>query len=404
MSDDSSLKITLTQAPVKEYKNIEYYIGAIGVLVIGICFIFGRRGSGESLFYHLIMIFGALLVLLAASNIVLENAVKLAEAIGVSQLVIGLTFVSIGTSIPEIFTCIISALRNVGGFAVGDIYGSYITQLTLIIGIVILIIPRDVNRSFSPHILRDGGLVIISLIILSLQISDGYLSRWEAGFSMLLFFGYIGYLYRSSMHDMDSKIEQIHTINAMEQDLGIHSAAQIETQITTTTAQIKYSQKQIFAFIVFLLFGTLLTYFGADLVVDNGVSIARSLNVSEHIIAATIVGAGTAIPEMAVSVNAARRNNPDIAFGNLLGSNIVDPLFSVSVGVLIQPITLTAFAVEHILFKTLPIAIVVVSSIILMFSRKRGSKRSGLLFGIVLLGMYALFLFFSFFKSSGKFF
>ena len=261
-------------------------------------------------------------------------------------------------------------MRHVGAFAIGDIYGSYITQLTVILGVVILIIPKNVNRTFSPHIVRDGGLVLISLIILSVQLSDGYISRWEAIFSISLYLGYVIYLYKSSLKDKDTKVEQLSTIVAMEQNLGIHSinptlvqvplASEMLSSLNFNSSALPVIEKprkspvQIVKYISLVLIGTLLTYFGADLVVTSGVDIAISLNVSEHIIAATIVGAGTAIPEFTVSVNAARRQKPDIAFGNLLGSNIVDPLFSVAIGVLIQPIYLSEMAIHHILYDTLP--------------------------------------------------
>jgi cation:H+ antiporter len=397
-SHENQLKLSLSPPPVKEIKNLEYYIGSIGLSIILVCLGLKKVGFDQYLLFNIIMIIGAILLLVAASNVVLENAVKLAESLGVSELVIGLTIVSIGTSIPEIFTCIISAIRDVGAFAVGDIYGSYVTQLTFILGLVILIIPKDVNRSFAPHILRDGGLVIISIIILTIQVADGYISRWEAVFSMTLFLGYIIYLYRTSSNDEEVKIEELHNINEMEQDMGIHANNAMNPGVEPINyeAKSKPTKKQLIGYLCLVLLGTLMTYLGADMVVTSGVTIARSLDVSEHIIASTIVGAGTAIPEMAVSVNAARRQKPDIAFGNLLGSNVVDPLFSVAIGVLIKPIVLTEFAVEHILLKTFPIALFVVASIILMFSRKRGNIASGMLYGLFLVGIYILFLFFAF--------
>ena len=400
---NEQLQFHITEPEVKEHPYAEYYIGLVGVIIIVCCMVYGVNTHGESLWFNLVLMTGSLMLLLGASNAVLEFAVKLAEALGVSELVIGLTIVSIGTSIPEIFTAIISARLGLGAIVIGDIYGSYITQLSIFLGIVILMAPLTVNRSFVPHVKRDGGLMLTALLILSLNISDGHMTRLEAGISMLIFFGYVAYLYITAKKNPAIQEEQMHMIQGMEQAEGIHRIAELETVSTnfnfreqTPQLKVKVPSIKIVIYVTSLLAGCLICYLGAHFVVVSGSNIARMADLPEHTVGATIIGFGTGFPEFVVSVAAVKRKKHDIAYGNLLGSNVVDPLFSISLGVLFNPISLTESDLHGILGILLPIAIITDIFIIIIFSRRFSKRNQEIMFGISFIVIYATFLVISF--------
>jgi cation:H+ antiporter len=418
-SNHSELQFSVVEPELKKHENIEYYFILIGLGIIGLCLGLGLENNKGNIIYNFVLITGSLFLLLGASNIVLEYAVRLAKSIGISELIIGLTIVSIGTSIPEIFTSIISAQKGVGGLAIGDIVGSYITQLSVLLGIVILIAPHTVKKSFLPHRKRDIGLMVLSMAILILCILDGVFTRFEAILCILLFFFYTAYLYIDAKKNPEKKEEQLYTIKEMEEDLGIHSPrnnndlVDIDNNIIKNSSEPKIeplnnkeqtllnpngkpTPQQVFLYIAIVIGGILLTYFGALNVVRGGVNIAHGFNVSEHVIGATIVGLGTAIPELTVSSIAMKKNKPDIAYGNFIGSNIVDPLFSAPLGALVQPIYLDQLAVVGLVHIMFPIALFIGLYLFTIFNRTNTTRRQGQIFALILICIYVLFIILSF--------
>jgi cation:H+ antiporter len=393
---------SLSSPPANGGRNYrEYQVIAVGAALMFLSYVFGYGVDVANNVTNLLMLAGSLLVLLAGSNIVLEFAVKLAEAAGVSELVIGLTIVSIGTSIPEMFTAILSSSKGIGGFVIGDIYGSYITQLTVFLGIVIIWAPRTVNRSFVPDVKRDAGLMVLALCFLSFNISDGKLTYLEATISTSLFVVYTIYLYWKSKKNPSKQATQIMEMESLEEIEGVHSKKEMveiiktkETmgKINAVPLKFKKSKALIALYVVLVLVGTIFCYVGAHWMVESGVLIAESVHVPEHIIAATIVGFGTGLPEFVVSFLAVRKRRYTIAYGNLLGSNVVDPLFSISLGVFTREITMPTAAAWQIISNILPIAILIGFWIIYIFSRKITSRAQGHAFGGVLIGFYGVFL------------
>jgi cation:H+ antiporter len=385
--------------------KLEYFLGLFGISLILIWSVVRNPDLNDSRIINLIIIIAALCLLVGASDIVLEFSVKLAELLHVSELVIGLTIVAIGTSIPEIFTAILSAQKGVGAFIIGDIFGSDITQLTIFMGIVILASPLTVNRKIVPHVKRDGGLMLCSILFLSFNISDGLFTLTEAIISISLFTVYVLYLYISASHKTETKKEQIKYIVSMEEMQGVHSeqekacaeikekeTEEISVEVFGCPPLPVHKGLKIAKYVVLVIFGTLLCYVGASFVVDSGSNIATSFGVSEHVIGATIVGFGTGFPEFIVSIQAVRKKKFDIAFGNLLGSNIVDPLLSISLGVLFKPIALGPEALTGILGFLLPFAIIVDVFVILIFNRKSNTKTQGIIIGSIFILLYCCFL------------
>ncbi len=383
--------------------KMEYLASAIGLVFIMAWVLCYRPEFAFNIPLNLLLVIGSIALLLGASEIVLEFSLKLAEHAGVSQIVIGLTIVSIGTSIPEMFTAVASALQGAGGFVVGDIYGSYITQLTIFLGIVILLAPKTVNKESVNHVFRDGFLVIFALCFLSLNISDGQLTRVEAGISMTIYLIYGIYLFVESKRRTRIKQYILRFAHDMEVIQGMIPNGDLpvpahlekppidETTLSTPESP-HHSRGQTLLYIGVIFLGAFLCYIGATFCVTGGVNISRGFNVPEHVIGATIVGFGTGFPEFVVSFMAIRKKRVEIAYGNLIGSNIVDPLLSISLGVMVNPITLDSISLAGILGFLLPFAIVVDVFIIIIFRRKKNSKTQGLVFGLIFLGLYASFL------------
>ncbi len=391
-------------APVSKVLKgkIPYLACAIGLGLILMWAIFYNPDFANDLPLNVFLVLGSLTLLLGASEIVLEFSLKLAEYAGVSEIVIGLTIVSIGTSIPEMFTSVASALQNAGGFVLGDIYGSYITQLTIFLGIVILLAPKTVNKTSVQHVFRDGFLVIFALCFLSLNISDGQLTRIEAGVSIVIYFTYGIYLFVESKRRTRIKQEILLLARDMEAIQGMipngdlpvpHSQEQAPLMETASLhPPPPRSRVKTLLYTGIILLGAFLCYIGATFCVTGGVNIARGFQVPEHVVGATIVGFGTGFPEFVVSMMAIRKKRVEIAYGNLIGSNIVDPLLSISLGVMVSPFTLDAPSLAGILGFLLPFAVIVDVFIIVIFRRKKTSKTQGWIFGLIFLGLYTGFL------------
>lgn len=382
--------------------KIEYIASAIGlgfILAWVCCY---RTEFANDVPLNLILIIGAIALLLGASEIVLEFSLKLAENSGVSEIVIGLTIVSIGTSIPEMFTAVASGLQGTGAFILGDIYGSYITQLTIFLGIVILFAPKTVNNKSVQHAFRDGFLVIFALCFLSFNISDGELTRVEAGISMAIYCTYGTYLFVESKRRTRIKQEILQLAQDMEVIQGMIPNGDLPVppylekvpiiECIQSNTPPRRSRLKSLGYVGIILMGALLCYVGATFCVTGGVNLARGAQVPEHVVGATIVGFGTGFPEFVVSVMAIRKKRVEIAYGNLIGSNIVDPLLSISLGVMVSPFTLDAISLGGILGFLLPFAVTVDVFIIVIFRRKKSTKIQGLVYGLIFLGLYFGFL------------
>jgi len=255
-----------------------------------------------------LLIIGGFLLLTAAAEGLVYGAASLARRIGFSPLVIGLTVVSIGTSLPELVVGIDAALSGTGEIALGNVVGSNIGNIALILGVAALVRPLSVQtqvvRIDAPILAGVSALFVILIL-------DGTLGRLDG----LLLVGGIGaYLVYSvtaaeeepSGEGLEPELPRVHSVVV---DLGLMGLGGVG------------------------LLG------GAHLLVEGAVAIARGLGVGPIVIGLTIVAVGTSLPELATSVAAARRGNGDIAVGNAVGSSIFNLLGILGVTVLIQPLS-----------------------------------------------------------------
>ncbi len=267
-------------------------------------------------------IVGGLALLVVGAELVVRGASRLALALGISPLIIGLTVVAFSTSAPEFAVSIGSALRGTSGIVVGNVVGSNIANVLLILGIAAIISPMIVSQNL---IRLDVPLMIGVSVIAWLFASDGVIARYEGG---LMFAGLIGYIWFAIR---TSKTENQEVQQEYDQEFGEDPSS----------ARQKWGLN-------LLLFGSGLglLIFGADVLVDAAVGLARTFGVSELVIGLTIIAVGTSLPEVVTSIVAAIRKQADIAVGNVVGSNVFNLLGVLGLTAIIQPVAVNSAALN----------------------------------------------------------
>lgn len=251
----------------------------------------------------LLLIFGIVVVLKSADWLT-NGAVGLATKLGISQIVIGLTIVAIGTSMPEFFVSIVSAIKGTPDLAVGNIVGSNIFNVLLIVGVAATVAPIAIQRA---TVRRDIPIAIVASIILTFMMLDDNISRIDALILFAAFIAFIWITLRNSKNDTNEK------------------DASTEKVIPTWKS------------VLFIIFGLVGLVLGSNIFVDNASSLAHGWGISDAIIGLTIVAGGTSLPELATSAVAARKGDSGIAIGNVLGSNVFNILMILGLTGIISP-------------------------------------------------------------------
>lgn len=260
----------------------------------------------------LLLIVG-LVFLVAGGELLVRGAVQLAQKFRISPLLIGLTLVGFGTSTPELVTSLQAAFAGSPGIAVGNVVGSNTANILLILGITALIFPVAVARDTFR---RDGVVLGLSTLMCLGAVLYGQLTPLLGAIFVASLAGYIIYAFR--------------------QERQSNAAADAAAGIATSAPG--PSLGGIALDLVFVIGGLALTILGARFLVTSAIDIARDFNVSETVIGLTIVAVGTSLPELVTSVMAALRKHSDIAFGNIVGSNIYNVFGILGVTAIIKPI------------------------------------------------------------------
>lgn len=251
----------------------------------------------------LLLIFGIVVVLKSADWLT-NGAVGLATKLGISQIVIGLTIVAIGTSMPEFFVSIVSAIKGTPDLAVGNIVGSNIFNVLLIVGVAATVAPIAIQRA---TVRRDIPIAIVASIMLTFMMLDDNISRIDALILFAAFIAFIWITLRNSKNDANEK------------------DASTEKVIPTWKS------------VLFIIFGLAGLVLGSNIFVDNASSLAHGWGISDAVIGLTIVAGGTSLPELATSAVAARKGDSGIAIGNVLGSNVFNILMILGLTGIISP-------------------------------------------------------------------
>ena len=253
----------------------------------------------------------ALGLLFGGGEALVRGGSSTAIRLGLSPLVVGLTVVAFGTSSPELLVSIQSTLAGQGDIAVGNVVGSNIFNIGVILGLTALVCPLPVNQ----QILKVDAPIALGLaLLLPLLLIGGTLARWEAG---LLFAGIITYT----------------TLN-----IRLSRKSSAPAPEAPATQESNGLLKHWGLDLIFILGGLGILVAGSHLLVHHSIILARGLGVSEAVIGLTIIAAGTSMPELATSLVAAFRKQPDIAVGNIVGSNIFNILAILGISGLIKPL------------------------------------------------------------------
>ena len=297
------------------------------------------------------------------ADLLLKSAISIAKKFGLSEMLIGLTIVAIGTSLPEIFITITSSIDGYSDLIIGNAIGSCICNFLLVMGISAIITPVNLDR----RIVRTHLPIAIAIMILVLILgnSNKYeITRWQ-GFILLLFSViYIVYTVYEERKIKDKKIEK----EIMEE---------VESKEYYSTPTI----------IIYLILGLFGLKFGSDFVVDNSILVAQMMGLSEKFIGMTIVAVGTALPEIITGIIAARRNETDLLLGNITGSNILNLCLLIGLGAVINPLKTATDFNNSILIL---IAITVFLQLIAIINKKSSLNKEH---GFFLIFLYAIYIF-----------
>ena len=257
-----------------------------------------------------LFVFGGLVLLAIGAEGLVRGSTSIALRLGVTPLVIGLTVVAFGTSSPELFVSVEAAYHGNSGIVLGNVVGSNISNIALILGVSALARPMRVR---SELIRREMPLMIAVTLLLCLLLIDGVLSRVDG---LILVAGAVAY-----------------TVFAYVSARRDHSAA----VAAEFAAGIKELSRPAWLDTVFVICGFAALLLGAKLLIGGATVVAERLGVSQVVIGLSVVAIGTSLPELATSVMAAVRGEADVAFGNVIGSNVLNILGVLGVAVLIRP-------------------------------------------------------------------
>lgn len=317
-----------------------------------------------------LLIIGGLVLLAAGGELLVRGAVQLAERMGVSPLLIGLTLVGFGTSTPELVTSVQAALVGSPGIAVGNVVGSNIANILLILGLAALISPVAVG---SNALKRDGVLMVGVAVLLAVIAFLLPIGRVVGLLFLAGLVGYMVYAWRQERAGTDGHTAAFEKAEAFEATHpGLHAAPARAPGIGAALLSVG-----------FVLGGLALVIFGGRFLVDGAIQMARGFGISETVIGLTIVAVGTSMPEFVTSLIAALRRQSDVALGNILGSNIYNILGILGVAGLISPIVVPP---EIARFDNFVMVVVSLALLVFAWTGMRIGRREG---GALLAGYVA---------------
>lgn len=262
---------------------------------------------------HFLSVFFGLILLVWSADRFVAGSAATAKYLGMPPLLIGMVIVGFGTSAPEMMVSALSAVKGNPGIALGNAYGSNICNIALILGITAFIKPILVK---SEILKKELPVLALVTLISILQLMDGVLTRVEAA---ILIFSFTGLLAWSLFQQKKRSSDTL--------------AIEVENKLEHQTLSLR---KAVFLIVL----GLILLLVSSQMLVTGAIEIAKFFGISDLLIGLTIVAVGTSLPEMAASIMAARRNEDDIAIGNIIGSNLFNTMSVVGVAGLIHPMSI----------------------------------------------------------------
>lgn len=292
------------------------------------------------------------LMLVKGADVFVDGAAGIADKFGIPQLVIGLTIVAMGTSAPEAAVSITAALKENADITIGNIVGSNILNILIILGVTSVIVEVSVQKSTVRY--EIPFMLAITVMLAIFGYTSGHITFWEGIIFWIAFTIYLAYLFIMAMNNKE-EVEET-------------------------------KKRPVWMLLLFVVIGIVLVVWGSDVTVDAATMIARAAGLSQRFIGLTIVALGTSLPELVTSVSAARKGKADIAIGNIVGSNIFNILFVVGTTALITPVV---FKPEFMIDTMISLAAGILLWLCVFRDRKLG-RAGGI---IMLLGYVAYFVY-----------
>ena len=303
----------------------------------------------DSMAINIVLLVLGVIIVLKGADWLTDGAVNIATRFGVSQMVIGLTIVAMGTSMPEFCVSMVSALKGTPDLAVGNVVGSNTLNTLLIVGCSALVAPIMVKRS---SVKRDIPFAVVASLLMLLFCLDGAIGRVDAA---VLFAGFCLFMFVTLKYAKTTEgpaasvatngaatataISEASTSQASSSEASSSETSAPEASSSETSAP-ESSQApgtSMLKAVVMLVVGLLCLIAGSNMFVDNASFVASSLGVSDAVIGLTIVAGGTSLPELATSMVSAKKGNSDIAIGNVIGSNVFNILMIIGITGLVKP-------------------------------------------------------------------
>lgn len=313
----------------------------------------------QQMWLQVLILVAGIAVVLEGADLLTKGAVGLAERMGIPQIVIGLTIVAMGTSMPEFFVSLMSAINGTPDLAVGNVVGSNIFNALLIVGSAAVVAPITILRS---TVRKDIPFALVASAVLLMMCLDGNVNRLDALLLLALFLIFMTITLRGARQD------------------GVEQGENKETGPANPPM---HPLKAV----TLLTVGLAALILGSDVFVDNASAVARTLGVSDAIIGLTIVACGTSMPELATSVVAASRGNSGIAIGNVLGSNVFNILLILGITGMVSPMVMQGITQTDL-------SVMVVSMVLLWlfsFTKLRIERWEGAVLTLVFVG-YMIYL------------
>ena len=350
----------------------------------------------DSMAINIVLLVLGVIIVLKGADWLTDGAVNIATRFGVSQMVIGLTIVAMGTSMPEFCVSMVSALKGTPDLAVGNVVGSNTLNTLLIVGCSALVAPIMVKRS---SVKRDIPFAVVASLLMLLFCLDGAIGRVDAA---VLFAGFCLFMFVTLKYAKTTEgpaaavatsgaatttgISEASTSQASSSEASSSetSAPEASSSETSASEASQASGTSMLKAVVMLVVGLLCLIAGSNMFVDNASFVASSLGVSDAVIGLTIVAGGTSMPELATSMVSAKKGNSDIAIGNVIGSNVFNILMIIGITGLVKPM--------HIVGITTLDLIMMLASMLLMWFFCRTTYKVKRWEGAVLTIIYLAYL------------
>ena len=305
----------------------------------------------------LIAIFIGLVLLIKGGELLFDGSIAFSLKLNIPKFIVGMTVVSIATSAPEFIVSIQAAIMGHPDLALGNVIGSNLANIALVLGIIIIVTPIKVDKLFYKN--DWPVMMIVTLIFIFLVSKDSYLGKTDGIILLLFLVFYFGYLFVFQRNRID------------------------DSEINSFTTNFPF-----FKILSLMFFGSFFLWLGSEVLIKGSVNLASQIGISERIISVSVIAFGTSIPELSTSIIAIINKEKGISIGNLIGSNIIDMLGVIGITVIFAPITnLDQEFINNDLIWMISVAFILLP---LLFLNKK--LEFGRIEGIILIVVYGVFI------------